>query len=69
MRRKSSRPVLEAGERERFWSPSQHLLHSSAPDGSRATAIVRLDALHRRVLHLLGPADDNGHLALQQTAE
>jgi transposase len=45
------------------------LLHISAPDGSRATEILRLNALHRRVLHLLGPAYENGYLALQQTAE
>ncbi len=45
------------------------LLHISAPDGSRATQILRLDALHRRVLHLLGPAYENCSLALQQTAE
>ncbi len=45
------------------------LLHISAPDGSRATPILRLDALHRRVLHLLGPAYENRYLALQQTAE
>jgi transposase len=45
------------------------LLHISAPDGSRATQILRLDALHRRVLHLLGAAYENCYLALQQTAE
>jgi transposase len=45
------------------------LLHISAPDGSRATEILRLDALHWRVLHLLGPTHENGYLALQQTEE
>jgi hypothetical protein len=39
------------------------------PDGSRATQILRLDALHRRVLYLLGPAYENGYSAIQQTAE
>jgi hypothetical protein len=40
-----------------------------SPDGSRATHILRLDALHQRVLHLLGPAYENCYLARQQTAE
>jgi len=45
------------------------LLHICAPDEARATQILRLDTLHRRVLHLLGPADERCYLALQQTAE
>jgi transposase len=45
------------------------LLHISAADGSHATEILRLDPLHRRVLHLMEPANENCYLALQQTAE
>jgi hypothetical protein len=39
------------------------LLHIRAPDGSRAIQILRLDTLHRRVLHLLGPAYERRYLA------
>jgi transposase len=45
------------------------LLHIAQPNGSRVTEILRLDSVHRRVLHLLGPAYENCYLALQQTAE
>ncbi len=45
------------------------LLHIAQPDGSRVTEVLRLDMVHRLVLHLLGPAYENCYLALQQTAE
>jgi transposase len=45
------------------------LLHIAHPDGSRVTEILRLDKVHRFILHLLGPAYENSYLALQETAE
>jgi transposase len=45
------------------------LLHIAQPDGSRVTEILRLDKVHRLILHLLGPAYENAYLALQETAE
>jgi len=45
------------------------LLHITELDGVRATVILRLDTVHRRVLRLLGPAYENCYLAFQQTAE
>jgi transposase len=45
------------------------LLHIAQPDGSRVTEILRLDTVHRLILHLLGPAYENSYLALQETAE
>jgi hypothetical protein len=69
MRSKSSRPVLEAGERERFCSPSQHLHHALHPDGTRSTEVLRLTAVHSLVLQLLGPAYENSYLVFQETAK
>jgi len=51
--------------------PFLGVLHSK-PTGLHSTGsppILRLDTVHRRVLHLLGPASENCYLALQQTAE
>jgi transposase len=45
------------------------LLHIAQPNGSRATEILRLDTVHRRVLHLLGPAYEKCYLTPQETAE
>src|SRR5260370_9600352 len=45
------------------------LLHIAQPDGSHISEILRLDTVHRLVLHLLGPAYENSYLARQQTAE
>jgi hypothetical protein len=69
MRRKSSRPVLEAGEREQSRSPSHHLHHVTLPDGTRLTQVLRLSELHGQVLRLLGPAYENAYLAFQETAD
>ncbi|HEV2459028.1 MAG TPA: hypothetical protein VGS80_11765, partial [Ktedonobacterales bacterium] len=44
------------------------LLHIAHPDGSRATEVLRLDKVHRLVLHLLGPAYENCYLVFQETA-
>jgi hypothetical protein len=66
VRKPTARPTL----RWLFQSfEGSDLLHISALDGYRATDILRLDTLHRQVLHLLGPAYENCYLALQQTAE
>jgi transposase len=45
------------------------LLHIAQPDGTRITEILRLDTVHRLVLHLLGPAYENSSMALQDSAE
>jgi hypothetical protein len=45
------------------------LHHTLLPDGTRWTEVLRLNDLHRRVLHLLGPAYEHGYLACQETAE
>jgi transposase len=45
------------------------LLHIAQPDGSRVTEVLRLDKVHRLVLHLLGPAYENCYLVFQETAE
>lgn len=34
------------------------LHHTRHPDGTWSTAVLRLSALHRLVLHLLGPASE-----------
>jgi transposase len=39
------------------------LHHTRHPDGTRSTAVLRLTALHRLVLHLLGPAYANCYVA------
>jgi hypothetical protein len=39
------------------------LHHMTVPDGSRITHVLRLNALHRQVLHLLGAAYENRYLA------
>ena len=44
-------------------------LHIAQPDGTSITEVLRLDTVHRLVLHLLGPAYENCYLALQATAE
>jgi hypothetical protein len=55
MRSKSSRPVLEAGEREQSRSPSHHLLRiRHGPDPAMAL-VLRLELFHHQVLTLLGP--------------
>jgi hypothetical protein len=45
------------------------LHHTRHPDGTRATEVLRLTALHRLVLHLLGPAYENCYFVFQETAE
>ena len=45
------------------------LHHTQHPDGTRVTEVLRLTAVHRLVLRLLGPAYENCYFALQQTAE
>jgi transposase len=45
------------------------LLHIAQPDGTRLTEVLRLDTVHRLVLHLLGSAYENCYLAFQETAE
>ena len=45
------------------------LLHITQPDGSRSSQTLRLDKVHRLVLHLLGPAYENCYFAFQETAE
>ncbi len=45
------------------------LLHMQHPDGIRATEVLRLSSVHRLVLHLLGPADENCYLVLQESVE
>jgi len=37
--------------------------HMLDADGTRTTQVLRLSALHRHVLQLLGPADENRYLA------
>jgi transposase len=39
------------------------------PDGTGTTEVLRLTALHRLVLHLLGPTYEKCYLALTETAE
>jgi len=45
------------------------LHHTRAPDGSVATEVLRLSAVHRLVLRLLGPTYEYCYLTFQQTAE
>jgi transposase len=45
------------------------LHHTRHPDGIRSTEVLRLTALHRLVLHLLGPAYENCYLVFQESAE
>jgi hypothetical protein len=58
MRRKSSRPVLEAGEREQFRSPSQRLVGFTPPNGPPQRDIAGLQPLHEQVVALLGASCD-----------
>jgi transposase len=39
------------------------LHHMTVPDGTRATQVLRLNALHRQVLRLLGPAYEKSYFA------
>jgi len=39
------------------------------PDGSRSSQTLRLEKVHRLVLHLLGPAYENCYCAFQESAE
>jgi hypothetical protein len=45
------------------------LHHTVLPDGSRWTAVLRLTALHRLVLRVLGPGYENRYLVFHETAE
>jgi transposase len=45
------------------------LHHTLDPDGARTTEVLRLTAVHRLVLQLLGPAYENSYLAFQETAK
>ena len=45
------------------------LHHTRRPDATRSTEVLRLTALHRLVLHLLGPAYENCYLVFQESAE
>jgi transposase len=45
------------------------LHHLSWPDGTRHTQVLRLNAVHRQVLRLLGPAYENIYLVSDQTAK
>jgi transposase len=45
------------------------LHHLTWPDGTRHTQVLRLTAVHRRVLHLLGPAYENCYFVAQQSAK
>ena len=39
------------------------LHHVTFPDGTRATQVLRLSALHRQILRLLGPPYETGYFA------
>jgi hypothetical protein len=43
------------------------LHHTLDADGARTTEVLRLTTIHRVVLSLLGPAYENGYLAIQET--
>ncbi len=45
------------------------LHHTRAPDGTCQTEVLRLSALHRQVLRLLGPTYENCYLVFQESAE
>jgi transposase len=45
------------------------LHHTLDPDGARTTEVLRLTAVHRVVLQLLGPAYENSYLASLETAK
>jgi hypothetical protein len=49
--------------------PFRDLHHTRHPDGTCSTEVLRLSNVHRLILHLLGPAYENGYLAFQETAE
>ena len=44
------------------------MLYLTAPDGTASTQVLRLSALHRQVLRLLGPAYENRYLVFVQSA-
>jgi hypothetical protein len=43
--------------------------HMTVPDGDRATQVLRLSALHRQVLRLLGPAYEERYFASDEPAK
>jgi transposase len=45
------------------------LLHLRASDGTVSTQVLRVSALHRQVLLLLGPAYENRYLLSHQSAK
>ena len=46
------------------------LHHLTLPDGTRHTQVLRLNAVHRQVLRLLGPAYENRYVVFfHDTAE
>lgn len=45
------------------------LHHTLHPDGTRATEVLRLTDLHRRILHFLGSAYEQRYLAGEERAE
>ena len=45
------------------------LHHTRHPDGTCSTEVLRLNNVHRLILHLLGPAYENCYLASQETSE
>src|SRR5215468_2978911 len=45
------------------------LFHLRAPDGTVSTQVLRVSALHRQVLRLLGPAYENRYLLSHQSAK
>lgn len=42
------------------------LHHLTFPDGTRHTQVLRLNAVHRQVLHLLGPAYEDCYLVSER---
>jgi hypothetical protein len=48
---------------------SLDLHHLTFPDGTRPTQVLRLNAVDRQVLHLLGPAYEICYLVSDQTAK
>ncbi len=66
LRRPTSRPTLR-------WLfqcfAGIDLLHLWASDGTASTQVLRLSALHRQVLHLLGPAYEDRYLVSVQSAQ
>jgi transposase len=45
------------------------LHHLTVPDGTRHTQVLRLNAVHRQVLRLLGPAYENIYLVADESAK